>query len=586
MRASIWKRFINGEKAVLDELPKKIATSWGTCYQQGIDPYVYKPQKILSLQELKGQQRKNQDMIRHVEREIRKVKKKLQLKKPLFILTDEKGRILWRDGNHEAKDFANLMFFREGSRWTEIDVGTNAIGLALESKSTESISLEEHYSIASRDWSCAAAPIFDGEDKLVGILDISTYKNESAKEYLLLLTAIAQKVSNYLMRDYLEGERELLHYVTNYSEQEILCNTQHRIMYAPPAHQQLFEIGKDIRAYLTSALLYNENPILMDQRVIGYRYMIYSSTATKPYYSEGVLSRSARYNAFLKKALLLAESSLPIHIYGESGSGKEVVARMIHYNSDVQDGPLISVNCGAVSENLLESELFGYAPGAFTGANAQGYQGKIEQADGGSLFLDEIDSMPAKMQTALLRVLEDHQVTPISGVAKQVSFRLITASNKKLQQQVSQHEFREDLFYRIYVGQLFLPPLRERLEDIVPLIEKFCQENNWSITWQQKIETAARTFSWPGNIREFNNFLQRLYVFYFDQEPTLDQLNELILSGSLLNVTNLAEEVPEEKREIQLALEQTNYHATNTAKNLGISRATLYRKMKQYNIEK
>ncbi|GMA44719.1 hypothetical protein GCM10025853_21760 [Tetragenococcus halophilus subsp. halophilus DSM 20339] len=235
-----------------------------------------------------------------------------------------------------------------------------------------------------------------------------------------------------------------------------------------------------------------------------------------------------------------------------------------------------------MNENLLESQLFGYAPGAFTGADSKGHTGKIEQADGGSLFLDEIDNMSKKMQTALLRVLEDQQVTRINGLPKKVDFRLITASNQDLKQAVVEQRFREDLFYRIFVGQLAIPPLRERLIDLRPLIQEFCTQKNWRINWQEEIFQAAKNYSWYGNVREFNNFLERLYVFYSSEQPSKQDICELIESGSL-QVTDA--KANNEKQEIENALEKEKFHISNTAKRLGFSRATLYRKMKAHNMK-
>lgn len=236
---------------------------------------------------------------------------------------------------------------------------------------------------------------------------------------------------------------------------------------------------------------------------------------------------------------------------------------------------------------MLESELFGYAPGAFTGANQEGHVGKILQANGGTLFLDEIDSMPWKMQTALLRVLEEKQVVPLNGQPQPVDFRLVSASNQDLRKRVLAKEFREDLFYRIYVGKLSIPPLRERLEDLLPLVDRFCEKRQWQIAWKERLLQIARTYHWPGNIREFNNFLERLYIFYVEEEPTNEQILELITLGILSEKETKPQESIEnqEREEILKALKSQHYHVTNAAKSLGISRATLYRKIKEYHIE-
>lgn len=583
MNQEIWKRFIKGDDEALRSMSKKIALSWQACYANNINPYATKPQKILTVSELKKRQKQNQRLIQLVEKEVQGVKDILNIKKPLFVLTDAKGSIIWRDGNYQSKDYANAIYFKEGSSWQELDVGTNAIGMALKSKKEEVIGLNEHYSAASRNWGCASAPIFDDENQLVGILDVSTYQNDSAKEALFFLTAITQKISNQLIRAALEKKQLLLSYRIKMTQEDILCDLHYKVVYVPEKYQENFLVNQDIREQLGKEMIYQQEEIQINGSVIGYRVTLYyCPTEETTFYYAGVKSQNKQYNQFLAGTLKIAKSELPIHIYGESGSGKEIVAKTIHYNSKEKNGPLVAINCGAVNENLLESELFGYAAGAFTGASGQGYQGKIEQADNGTLFLDEIDSMSEKMQAALLRVLEEKKVTPLSGKPKEVSFRLITASNQDLRQKVKEGKFREDLFYRIYVGKLDIPPLRQRLEDLIPLTQAFCHKKNWKISWQDKIIQEAQNYSWPGNIREYQNFLARLYVFYESEIPSQEQLRELIQTGSLLKEQG---EPSSERKKIYQALEKERYHISNAAKSLGVSRATFYRRMKEYGID-
>ncbi|WP_327796014.1 sigma-54-dependent Fis family transcriptional regulator [Tetragenococcus koreensis] len=583
MHQEIWQRFINGDEKIVNSLPEKIADSWQICYANQVDPYLHKPRKVMTAQELKSQREKHQELIQLVKKEVVKLQNHLEMKLPLFVLTDEVGNILWRDGSPRSKGYANDIFFQEGSGWSELGVGTNAIGLVLKTKSQEWITLDEHYSVASRSWSCAASPIFDEENQLVAVLDISTYQNNSSKDAQLLLGAVTQKITNTIIYRYLERKKSLLYYVVKHSEDELLCDEHFRIIYAPDKYADEFPVSDDIRRYLNNQLIYKQEEIYVDEEVVGYRFLLNDlSSVQNSFYYTGVPSQNENYQKFLKKAVVFSTSDLPVHIYGETGSGKEIIAETIHYNSSKKSGPLVALNCGTLNEDLLESQLFGYAPGAFTGADSKGHIGKIEQADGGSLFLDEVDSMSQKMQTALLRVLEDQQVTPINGLPKKVDFRLITASNHNLKQAVTEQRFRQDLFYRIYVGQLTIPPLRERLTDIRPLIRDFCARKKWIINWQEEIFQVAKNYAWYGNIREFNNFLERLYVFYSSERPSKQEICELIESGSL---QTLDIKTNSEKQAIERALEKEKFHISNTAKRLGFSRATLYRKMKAYNMK-
>ena len=584
MKEDTWKRFINGDEGVLTSLPTNIADSWKNCHSHQVDPFLRKPRKVMTLSEIKQKQRENKVLIQLVKEEVKKIKYLFNIQYPLFILTDSEGTILWRDGHHQAKDYANDIYFNVGSRWAELDVGTNAIGMVLTLKKEATMSLNDHYAVASRNWGCAASPIFDCEQKLIGVLDISTYNNDSVQDSIFLLNTLTQRISNDYIHDELQKKVELLKYASRNLSEEILCDLHFQIVYLPETLQEDFELNRDIRLQLAKEEIYEKQEIYLLDELIGYRFKIYPTLKRKQqkqFQIVGIQSQNPNYQIFLRKVEQLANSSVPVHVYGESGSGKEIIAKTIHLNSPFKEGPLIVVNCGALSEDLLESELFGYAPGSFTGANQEGYEGKILQANQGSLFLDEIDSMSYKMQTALLRVLEEKKVIPINGKQQSVEFRLITASNQDLRKRVIEKKFREDLFYRIYVGKLEIPPLRERIEDLQPLIDLFCQRKNWYIPWKDKIYAVARTFHWPGNIREFNNFLERLYIFYPDREPTSAQILEIIQLGSL---ENISEEENNQKEEILSALAATHYHVTNAAKKLGISRATMYRKMKEYHI--
>ena len=587
MQVDTWRRFVNGDREILTTLPDKIASSWQKCYNEQVDPYLVKPRTVLTKNELKSCQRQHQILIHLVKNESKHFKDMMHIKQPIFILTDEKGTILWREGNYQAKSYANEIYFNVGSRWSELDVGTNAIGMAIENKQAEFMSLDNHYAIASRRWSCAAAPIFDSNQDLIGILDISTYNNNSVQEAMFFLTTMTQRISNAYIREELNQKMALLQYAGKNLANEILCDLHKRVVYVPDEYQEYFEMNQDICAQLSKDLLYEEKEILFKNELVGYRYKLYRKIESEQeFHYVGVPSQNQKYQQFLNKVYKMAQSTVPVHVYGESGSGKEVIAKTLHMNSPYRQGPLITVNCGSISDSLLESELFGYAPGAFTGANQEGHIGKILQANGGTLFLDEIDSMPWKMQTALLRVLEEKQVVPLNGQPQPVDFRLVSASNQDLRQRVLSKEFREDLFYRIYVGKLSIPPLRERLEDLSPLVDRFCEQRQWHLTWKEQLLQTAYMYHWPGNIREFNNFLERLYIFYAEEEPTKEQILELITLGQISDEKrDIEEEENKERQEIMAALKEQHYHVTNAAKSLGISRATLYRKIKEYNIE-
>jgi two-component system response regulator AtoC len=285
-------------------------------------------------------------------------------------------------------------------------------------------------------------------------------------------------------------------------------------------------------------------------------------------------------------------------ITGESGTGKELVARGIHFDSDRSDGPLVPVNCGGIPENLLESEMFGYKKGAFTGADND-KPGLFAEAEKGTIFLDEIGELPLSLQVKLLRVLQEDEIRPIGdSKTRKIDVRVIAATAKDLNKEIEKGTFREDLFYRLNVMQLHLPPLRERTEDIPALcqifIERFRQELNKHVT---SISPAAMAMMmkhpWPGNVRELENIIQRAVVLADNDTVIPENLPESIgsVSGNgrfdgLISGFSLKEaQRMIEKKLIRKALNETGGNRTQASKLLEISHPSLLSKMKNYKIE-
>ncbi|MBS1810513.1 MAG: sigma-54-dependent Fis family transcriptional regulator [Acidobacteria bacterium] len=307
------------------------------------------------------------------------------------------------------------------------------------------------------------------------------------------------------------------------------------------------------------------------------------------YNFDNIIGRSDALTGIFRLIEKIAATSSSVLIQGESGTGKEVIARAIHYNSPRADKPFIAINCGALPENLLESELFGYVKGAFTGANANKI-GLLRAANGGTLFLDEVGEMPAALQVKLLRALQEREVTPL-GATKPESFdaRVIAATNRSLEEEVNQGRFREDLFYRLSVIGFTLPPLRDRREDIPLLaryfVRKFCQEQGVP---EKKVSDEAMqrliNYGWRGNVRELQNAMERAVTLSEDQieiihlPPKVNDAN--IGTRDLTGQTVTLEEL--ERRYILDILAREEDDKIRTADLLGIDLSTLYRKLKRY----
>jgi len=301
---------------------------------------------------------------------------------------------------------------------------------------------------------------------------------------------------------------------------------------------------------------------------------------------EDIVGESEPLNKVLREVEKVAPSDSSVIITGESGTGKELVARAIHSNSPRKYFPLISVHCGALSESLLESELFGHEKGAFTGA-AFNRKGRFEMADGGTIFLDEIGTISAKMQVELLRVLESKTFVRVGG-NKEISsdFRVICATNRDLKEMVAKGTFREDLYYRLNVVNIKIPPLRERPDDIPGLVKHFIQKYCTSMSRDMiSIDPAAmkhlETFEYPGNVRELENMIERAIVVGNGRVIKLKDLpmGKEVISSSIESLDDL------EKKHVTKILEKYSWNISRSAKALGVDRATLYNKIKKYKLK-
>jgi DNA-binding NtrC family response regulator len=292
----------------------------------------------------------------------------------------------------------------------------------------------------------------------------------------------------------------------------------------------------------------------------------------------------------------VASSESRVCILGETGTGKELIARTIHDQSPRRSGPFVTVNCAAVPAELIESELFGHEKGSFTGATAR-HAGKFEQAHRGTLFLDEIGDMPLTMQTKLLRVLEEGEIERVGGDRPmQVDVRVVVATHRDLETLVKQGSFRQDLFHRVYVFPLVLPPLRERREDIPALVDYFAkqvaEQNGWK---PHSFDAAAieelQSYQWPGNVRELRNVVERLMLLSENGRIEARSVEMALPSTAPATVSatgtgTLAERVEAFERELLLAeLKRHKYHMTETAKALGLERSHLYKKCQQLGVD-
>jgi transcriptional regulator of acetoin/glycerol metabolism len=309
--------------------------------------------------------------------------------------------------------------------------------------------------------------------------------------------------------------------------------------------------------------------------------------AIEPARLPGICLGDAVLQEHFRKALRVFERDVPLLIHGETGSGKEAFAKAVHHASQRAGKNFVALNCAAIPESLIESELFGYRGGSFTGARKEGMRGKLQQADGGTLFLDEIGDMPLALQTRLLRVLEDRQVVPIGGEPEAVNVRIISATHRQLLDRVRDGSFREDLYYRLNGLEIPLPALRER-SDKSQLLDFLLAEEAGAeaVAIDEPARQALLSFDWPGNVRQLRNVLRTLAALCDGGRIGLEDLPAMIRQCPVALVETVAERPLEDAERLALldALERQRWHMTHTAEQLGISRNTLYRKLRKHAI--
>lgn len=323
----------------------------------------------------------------------------------------------------------------------------------------------------------------------------------------------------------------------------------------------------------------------------------YRSRNSSQYSFDKVVGNSPRFAEVKKAGYKAAKTLFPVLLTGETGTGKEVFANAIHNNGERREKPMVSINCAAIPNELLESELFGYEEGAFTGAKKGGKKGKFELASGGTLFLDEIGDMPLGMQAKLLRVLQEKEIEKIGGYKPiPVDVRIIAATRKNLPQMIEAGEFREDLYYRLNVIHIELPPLRERREDIVELASYFLNRLNSDyksgISLSPEVRDCFVNYDWPGNIRELDNVIKSAYAACEDfliqlsdlpsKMVSRHQLSEEVVGGKKLN--QMMEEY--ERGLLTDVLKNCNWNCQMAANELGIHRSALYKKIAKYELQK
>ncbi|NDL71389.1 sigma-54-dependent Fis family transcriptional regulator [Vreelandella alkaliphila] len=615
-----------------------IRRSWLRCLNEyQLDPTHPRPARVVPQQTL-IEHRESVDELLHVARAgVDQLYGQIAQLGYVLLVTDHRGITVEFRGDPNQDQQLRKAGLYLGADWDERFAGTCAVGTCLHDRQAIICHRQEHFDASHISLTCTAAPIADPQGNVMAVLDISALQSptqhESQNFSLSLVTLYARMIEDaYFLQRYrdclmvrLDTSREFVHVngrgliaieengqviAANAVGRELIAEHQHR--WPPwsanhtPMLGELFECeiadilsinsGTDdqLRAFRARASNTIHFISLLEPRRprMAQRATPSASELPEP------LARLGADDPGMRKVQKLAErlrneANVNVLISGETGTGKEVVARALHESGNRATQPFIAVNCAAIPESLIESELFGYEPGAFTGGRSKGMRGLIPQAHGGTLFLDEIGDMPLALQTRLLRVLSEREVMPLgANTPVKIDIRVITATHRHIEEMIQQGEFREDLYYRLNGAQLRLPALRERADKLFVIrrvFEDVAAERATRASPRLRADaiSALLAYSWPGNIRQLKNALAFALATSESDEITVHDLPEQCLSQ---RITRRAAAKLEANTSEALSgslthlLKQHHWNISAVARELGVSRPTVYRQMQRQGI--
>ncbi|WP_426134559.1 sigma-54-dependent Fis family transcriptional regulator [Pseudomonas sp. PWP3-1b2] len=597
-----------------------IARSWRRCLEDyHLDPAVSIAPTVLEHGRLLESRERLQQVLHIAGTEMNSLHQQLSGAGHAVLLTDARGVILnCVTAPSERKIFERAGLWL-GADWSEACEGTNGIGTCLVERQSLTIHRDEHFRGRHTGLTCSASPVFDPHGELLAVLDVSSAREAVSRQsqfHTMALVNLSAKMiescyflrhfeHHWLLRFHLQAEsvglfsEGLLAFdgegricAVNQSALNLLGQVRGGLLEQPV--EAFFDCSLDQLLGRSSANATASWPLrTRDGRQLfaalrgQARSVAAPVTIPEAPRLPGICLGDPALQTDFRRALKVFERDVPLLINGETGCGKEAFAKAVHQASLRAGKPFVALNCAAIPEHLIESELFGYRGGSFTGALKEGMRGKLQQADGGTLFLDEIGDMPFALQTRLLRVLEDRLVVPIGGEPQAVDVRIISATHRNLLERVEAGSFREDLYYRLNGLEVALPALRERADKAQLLDFLLDQEAaGQAVTLQLAAREALLAYAWPGNVRQLRMVLRTLVALAEDGCVVLGDLPVNVRAPNLAPSTpgELSPLHEAERKTLLNTLEQQRWHMTRTAEQLGLSRNTLYRKLRKYRV--
>lgn len=642
-----WMEVTLTGKVSSPDVRPEVANSWKRCHRLKLNPHGPKAPVKLDARQLEILREENRTFRETALPFMEFLRNAVRGTGFILVLTDNKAVVLELFGDAEVLDMAISNNYVPGSCRAEEDVGTNAICLALSEQKPIQLTGAEHFNVRHHSWTCAAAPVSSPDGELLGTVTLSGPSTNAHRHTLGMVISAAEAIHDRLCERAADQHRNridamLSSILTMISEAIVTIDGSGLVTNLNPTAEKMLEIRPSNAIGKSVLRLFPSNPeltsILEGSRDIGpievmaegsrgrthfivTPYVLKSEGSTqgavlalrerKEFLNEvrevsgleaifrfdNLIGKSPILRKQIELARVTAKQSTRILITGETGTGKELFVQAIHNASPRSNGPFVALNCAAIPRELLESELFGYKGGAFTGSRKGGQIGKFELADGGTLFLDEVNQMPLDLQAKLLRTLQDGSITRLGDNKPiQIDVRVIAATNEDLYEKSQAGAFRSDLYFRLSVVEINLPPLRERGEDILLLADHILTGLSEKLEkGKLSLSSDARAllcrYPWSGNVRELENVLEMAAIVCEGNE--LDSAHLAYRMKGASAKTRAETIVPEpvstrdaELDQIRSAMKQYQGNVAMVARKLKISRSTIYRRMKDHGITK
>ncbi len=647
-----WKKFVSGEKNINTGIVSpETLKEWERCKGLNINPFGAPQNHLLTGCALEEKINEHQTFINISQPFLHNLFRSLKGFSYTVALFDPDGYMLYAIEEGKGIKYNRMFNFMPGSRWSYDLVGNCAIAYILENKMPKQVIGANHYLNCLHFISSSGEPILNQEGELLGCISVGHFYSDTHPFTRGLAFAAAEAIENEiraqkaifqckiafeksdaafsLQNVVISSFKDALIAVNNdgcimavnEKARDIFCLTNQNLSGMPlkaifkneenadffavvEQHEPVCDVKIGIRtADGVGQFLLTTNTIALSNGTVTGKLLLFSGIKRNKahiaranggranFTFKDICFRNCELRIIMDQARVISQSVSNVLLLGESGTGKDILAQAIHNASPRKDGPYVAINCAAIPRDLIASELFGHAEGAFTGSRRGGSQGKFELADGGTIFLDEIAEIPLDIQSVLLRVIEDKYIVRVGGnEVRSIDVRIISATNRDLLAEVNRGNFRKDLYYRLNVFNLHLPPLKERQDDIPLLTEHFVQKyakaqgKNVSGVDENVMEVFMN-YRWPGNVRELQNVVERMVNYASSDRLTFNLVPPELVDINPTRKQRLDFETPSEKEKRLLRHMLTlKLSKENIAGQLNMSRSTLYRKLKKYGL--